>query len=100
MSELQSGDRSQVGFRTTNVGSGEKPLQREHSRSSIIFSGSVSRGNTAKIRPFSLISGATQQSFSAVQTVWRREVDSNSQSGFKLLGKVLFVSDRSEEHTS
>jgi len=58
-----------------------------------IFSRPVCWGNTAKSPRFSPIKGATQQSFSAVQTVWRREVDSNSQSGFKLLGKVLFVSD-------
>src|ERR1700688_3940629 len=37
-----------------------------------IFSGPVGEGNTAKTRPFSHISGSTDWSFSAVETVWRR----------------------------
>ena len=43
-----------------------------------IFSGPVSGGNTAKSRPFSYISRATEWGFSAVETAWRREVNSNS----------------------
>src|ERR1035441_3270559 len=42
--------------------------------------------DTAKSPRFSPIKGATQQSFSAVQTVWRRERDSNPRYGFPYSG--------------
>src|ERR1035437_1772793 len=43
-----------------------------------------------KARPrFSPIKGATQQSFSAVQTVWRREVNSNFMYCSEIDGKLL-----------
>jgi hypothetical protein len=42
-----------------------------------IFSGPVGGGNTAKSRPFSHISRAMQQNFSALETTWRRDRDSN-----------------------
>ena len=46
------------------------------------FSGPVCRAAIAKIPCFSLVSATTQQSFSALQTVWRRERDSNPRYGF------------------
>ena len=45
-------------------------------------SGPVCIANVAKIRPFSLIPTATEQNFSAVETTWRREVDSNPRYAF------------------
>jgi hypothetical protein len=42
-----------------------------------ILSGPFDGGNTARGRPFPHISRATQQNISAVETCWRREVDSN-----------------------
>jgi len=58
-----------------------------------IFSGPVGGGNTAKSRPFSRISREMQQNFSAVETAWRREQDSNSGYPFGFRPKVPCVSD-------
>ena len=41
------------------------------------LSGPLRVANIAKVRPFSHISGQNIQSFSALETTWRREVNSN-----------------------
>jgi hypothetical protein len=58
-----------------------------------VFSGPVGGGNTAKSRPFSHISLSTQQNFSAVETTWRRELNSNLEYSFMRWCKPVSVSD-------
>jgi hypothetical protein len=66
--------------------------------SCVIFSGPVCVANLAKIRPFSRISRTMQLNFSALETAWRREADSNpvyrfTYSGFLNRQLYLFGAD-------
>jgi hypothetical protein len=53
----------------------------------------------AELRGFSAIFRGKLQSFSAVETCWRRELDSNSRYRFALSPKVPFFSDLSGFHS-
>jgi hypothetical protein len=69
--------------RTARVPSREKRCKAHLQRSAGLFLRSGFRVTIAKLRPFPAISREIQAVFSALQTVWRREWDSNPRYPFE-----------------
>ena len=73
----------------------EKTRSKAHlQHSAVHFLRSDFRARIGKVRPFLAISREIQEDFSALQTVWRREVDSNPRYGFATLSLDTSVSCR------
>ncbi len=80
--------------RTAELPSGERPAKLGNRAVHVPFFGPVWSRKFAKWRPFSAFSREDAEWFSAVQTAWRRERDSNPRSGFGTLSLEVSVTCR------